>query len=501
MKTIKYIGAADNYTDPVAGYSWDNGQTRIVTDTQWQSLLNAGKFIDATPYQGGEAYVKAVDNPDTWRIEKQSGGVVSLGVLKKMTTAMRYFFHRYSTEANDATGYTYQHVEELPVMPDAVSVILANSQTSGTHEYQVGVALLPSAETDADVIGNSASYAFMNFSESYSGTASVANVPVTGVADYPNWVVSDPIGLAPVERTDGVPGALLALRAFVRTGTATMTRVGSPAVGDNWVDNGAAPVGHRRWVRRMAGQRLATPSTFSASVEVDHSVIAGVIYWHRGTVINVAIFGDSTASGVGAIDGRSYMKLACEDLTAQTGIPFELSNFAQPGGATETYCLKGAGGKTTAGAVIPGALQKFGHLMHVAAVQIGSQNSVTGTIDDTEFGTIKRGLARIFSRISEVNAVPVAVTWPPSNTASDTPSGVTAYAATDSLRRTMNDDYRASGLAVIDTDSALAGVQGGDGQVRIAAGKTTDGTHPNDAANTGELKDLAKAVLRGALVP
>lgn len=75
MKTIKYIGAADDYTDPVLGYVWDNGQTRSVTDAQWQSYLDAGRFVDATPYQNPVYDVTSTINSLTGDIEISAGSI------------------------------------------------------------------------------------------------------------------------------------------------------------------------------------------------------------------------------------------------------------------------------------------------------------------------------------------------------------------------------------------------------------------------------------------
>lgn len=75
MPVIKYIGNTDDYTDPIMSAVWDKDQTRDVTQSQWQSLLDSGRFIDATPYQNPVSNAKVVTNPVTGKIGISAAGV------------------------------------------------------------------------------------------------------------------------------------------------------------------------------------------------------------------------------------------------------------------------------------------------------------------------------------------------------------------------------------------------------------------------------------------
>lgn len=393
---------------------------------------------------------------------------LGIGGVKQHNVGMRYFYGRYADLTNDATGYTYQTVVELPVMCDAFQIILANTQTSGTANFQCGIAMMPDT---SDIAYNGGTYPITNWSDGNTGALTVAQVPNTTDANYPKYLVSDVLGITPVARTDGVAGCIIGIRCFVRTTTVTATVLGNGST-DNWIDQGARPAGQRVWCKRKIGQHLSAPTTFTSPSDTIQSPVAGIIYYARGRVINVAKFGDSITDGRGTYAGDSYVNVASRALSS-SNLTYEISNFGRSGATSPIFCN-----------VANDAIAAF-PLIDLAVVQSGSPNDVTGTIDAAEGLVISTAVQKTLRTIRANNRQAIEVTWIPSNPTTGTPAGTKDYGSSDSLRRAYNTGrlLASTTLPMIDASAVMSGTTDGSGQVNMVTAYTTDGIHPNDTGN------------------
>lgn len=182
MPVIKYIGNTDDYTDPIMSAVWDKDQTRDVTQSQWQSLLDSGRFIDATPYQNPESNAKVVTNPVTGGIGKiTSGGAVVGTIPGKNGGALKGdVLHRFTSAA---------------ALTPVSSGVLSNSAGVTFEGAQTVKYLSPSAGTVAglQITGLSApmrtaSFVLLCYIPDYSKVQTITPYVSQGATLTPNYI-------------------------------------------------------------------------------------------------------------------------------------------------------------------------------------------------------------------------------------------------------------------------------------------------------------------------
>lgn len=386
-------------------------------------------------------------------------------------------------------GRTFEVVATTAVPFDAIRVVTAFGQTGG------GDAISPtiwcSAKAVPDVtdasIATDTGWSTVNFggANGFGGTFN-PTMPPAASNSRRVLTVSDVMPIASVARTDGGAYPAIAIRVYLYTNGAAGNYViqgdGAQSFA-NWENH---PSGRIWRMRGKAGQFSNSGQsgmTQANSTAENGSPVVGIVYYARGKVVNVAGFGDSITEGQGTYIGEGFGFPTCQALSRNAaGVAYEWSNLGWSGHSSTSIR------QNVIDAIATGGL-KF----DIGVLSGGSPNDIGTTIAASDIANIRYRYSHALDLLRGAGMVPVLCTWMPSNAA------IKNYGATDSLRRALNDDYRAwarHGAVIADFDAALAGATSG-GQVQMLAGTTGDNIHPNDAGNALLSALLAKA-LRGA---
>lgn len=423
-----------------------------------------------------DGYVGYKSDLLTGRIGNLSAGgrnpIFDMGLGRASNVGLRHLFGRYASVVNPAAGDTYHNMIEIPVACDAVQLVLANIQTSGTSMFQAAVTSSPDV---LDIDYNTATDSvFANWSAGYkSGSLTVAQITNPTAATRPTYLISDPVPVQCKARTDGIAGAVLHIRVFTRTTTDTTGSYSVLGNGgtDAWIDQGAGSNGYRHWCRKQAGQAISPWSAFTSTTASQQTPLAGIIYYARGKVINVTRFGDSIADGRGTLVGDGYLRPSCVAMNAKTpGAVWECSNHAWAGTPSSQF-----------DPIAADILTAF-PMIDVAFMHTGSPNDVTPPITQTNVNTSLTWFPYAMLAARKIQAQMIPVTWCPTNPSTAMPAGSKDYGSSDSLRRAYNANVMTNQIA-LDLAGIVSGAQDGNGQTLFTAGLTTDGTHPNDAGN------------------
>jgi len=387
------------------------------------------------------------------------------------TKALKMYFGRYGTITNDPSGFTYHLIDEVPFEFDGVQIVLANGQLSGTQNMQCGFAVCPDF---SDINFNGGTYSQPGWSL-FSGSNVVAAPAFAPGASRYSYLISDLLNVQSIPRTDGLPGAIYCIRTFTRVASTVFSSWGANAADTTLTNWATKPLGTgRRVSRRQIGQFLSPATGFTSTTNIADNPIAGVIFWCRGAVVNIAKFGDSLTQGRGTYIGEGFVGVAARNASSTK---VSVSDFAISGTASSEY-----------GQVAVDVMTALGSYIDIAVYASGSPNNVSTTIDATAVRSGRTPLINFMQATRANKPRVMLLDWAPSNPASATPAGVKNYLGTDSLRRDWNTALPSLGATcganVLPVSAAFSGASDGNGQTLIGAGLTSDGIHPNDAGES-----------------
>lgn len=392
-----------------------------------------------------------------------NGNVPARRVLS--TKGLRIQSGRMERDFNNAGNNCWEDVIALAQGFDTVYLIWGQSKNAG------GSTTNPNMLASVAVVGDP--------SNATADAATWANVQVGGAGAWPlaigpaqfrrSFVISDPINIQDIPRTDGGKFPLLAVRSFVNGGTLTLW---GDAAGNDHCTNWATKPSGRIWKRRrVAGNHAsASQTTFTGDggAACDESPLLGVMYVARGRVISVVTFGDSIGEGRGTYLGDSFASLACEELSDMASVAFEHS------------CLGWSG---AAGTNILAGIQDFyaaGLTCHVAFIQSATPNDVTTVITDQIIANARFRLGQAVTLAESKGSQVMIQPWLPTNTGVATKQ----YGTSDAKRQAYAAEIEGRlnrGILVPALATKLGGAIDGTGQQQMAAGSTIDGIHPADA--------------------
>lgn len=414
------------------------------------------------------------------------------------TVAMRLFGGRVGkvqTISNgNANGRTFEVLMTTAVPFDAVRIVLAVSNTSSANAIPVSVYAAATAVADtSDATIGAATWVQAGFggTNDYGGGSPATLTPAATNARR-SFLVSDIMPVSSVARTDGGTYPLLVMRAHLFQATGADGNIVISGNGTQSFANWATRPDGRIWRMTDKGGGFAASAqsgmTSANSAVGNGSPIAGVIYYARGKVVNVAGFGDSITEGQGSYVGEGFGFPATQALTATGGgVAYEWSDLGWAGQSTSQIWQN-----------LIDTLAVPAFRFDVAVLPDGSPNDVSTTIDATTIASMRRRAVHMTAMLQAKGIQPVLWTWLPSNPA------VKTYGASDSLRVAFNNDYRgwaARGGVIADFAATLSGTTDANGQVGMRAGTTSDDIHPNDAGNALLAPVLVKAISRVAATP
>ena len=356
------------------------------------------------------------------------------------------------------SGTTYSAVFQLPCTVDAVEPILANGGGSTYTITAMSAAAVP--DDGSDLNGNSQTL-------TVGSVTGKDTVPALAGTTQPGLLVGNRMLLA---NSAGYRSVMVRVHLPNTSGAVTM--LGSS--GDNFTNWATRTDGERVSFRAQVGDQTATAGAFTSTTQVSYCPIIGVKFYARGKrVVTLMLNGDSIDSGRGTYKADGPVRQALR-LLSRSGYVVTVANLAWAGASSSNS--RGTPALAFAAGLVPDVLIRAG----------ASPNDTGGAITDASTVNIWRQTCAEISIACAAYGVQAAFrTGIPANNTTDIPAGAETWGATDSLMQSWNAEmltWRASGIAVWDWWSAVAGPIGVNGNVTLGA-NTSDGTHPNDAGN------------------
>ena len=378
----------------------------------------------------------------------------------------RKFFGRMADYSNDLTnGTTFQLVTTLEQDFDAIQLVIATIQTSGTtvrSAHYVNVCADASL-TDAQLNALSG-WVFTDWPENDGNTVHAQFASFASATSRPRYLVSNMKAINSIPRTDGGTLPLIVVRSLLYNVNATPSVCGNGS--SDAFANIASTDGRVLKVRKQTNNGL---TTFSGA-DTNQSPLVGIIYYSRGRVVNIAKFGDSIMQGRGTRMGDGYIRPEAIRRSSKSGIAYEVADFAWSGFTSANYHN-----------IAVDALGQFP--IDIGIYPATTPNDVAG---GASLATATANIAAAKYRHEEFVAkcrdnavVPMVSTFEPVAT------NVNDYTLCDSARTDFNTALRAlpaRGVLICDTDAVIAGATV-NGQVQPVASLMVDGIHPNDAGN------------------
>ena len=385
--------------------------------------------------------------------------------------AARMFFNRHSVLANNASGRTHHMVVELPAQFDQIMVVAINNQAAQVVELQATVCVMANLN---DINNSSTSGGWsnlLNWSVN-NGNSSVARVPVSpgqiSGRDRKSYIVSEPVTISSLPKTDGQKGAYLGIRYFMRTDIPNYTVLGNGTTDllSQWASRPSTK--GTMILRSQVGQFVLNSSSvasFTSTTNENTTPIAGIIALYRNRVVGVVRAGDSIADGRGTPHGEGYGWIAC-DSASDGDITFVDTNLGAAGqpGVVYQQDLKDL------------LTSPVGKYIDAIVYHSGSPNDINTVITDADIAGMRLRLNDTIDVADRSGKVVIPVTWGPTNNA------LKSYGETDSLRVAYNNYVKSLPLPYVDLDGVIAGATVG-GQVQIRVDYTDDNIHPNNAGN------------------
>lgn len=385
------------------------------------------------------------------------------------------FMGKFNTVANGADHTTLiQTVLESDF--DAVRLIIpnaVNAQVTGVRA-KVGVGGVLGAAESGSVVA--AAGGIWSGNILVSGSSSF-NLAAGTSGDAPSWTITDWMNLPSMARTDGGTLPILIVRLFIPAANANRSAYNYADL-NLWTTESS--VNGRVWRPRTQNvDGVTTLGNFTLAGSVAnygcHPVL--IQYASRKTGATVLVIGDSLYEGADASSRHGWQFLASE-AASTINFPIEICTLSIGGANSTTW-------RTRLTAAISSIKPDI-------VVMPGFEINDTSTpMTDTQIRTMRGNIAIALAACRENNATPIVGTGIPRN-----PTGTYGvdFGATDSLRRDLNEYWRAADdVIIVDFDTVMAGETDVDGQTLIADGLTDDALHPNNSGHAlmgAELKKI-----------
>jgi hypothetical protein len=363
-------------------------------------------------------------------------------------------------------GYTHHAMIEMQCHFDAVRIPLVNYDTASTQTYDA-VAVSVGGDR-ANALNSAGAWVDVTFGGSASVTVPIAVLKNGHV--YPGIVLSDPIRVASVDRTDGGTLPLLYVRVYMSTGAGKNFSVWTHS--NTGLSTGFAYTGRRFVSRYQSGNFVASPASMTDNSQRAFSPIFGASILPRARApITVAAFGDSITRW-GTDFGRGWLHDAVQD-GSRTDAPVDYCNFGVSSSVSGEFLL-------AAQRVIPVLLPQF------AMWPIWTPNGGPSAVADM------RGDLRQFLELCDTYRVtPILWTGTPRSTgANETPY----YSGGDDAQRLqwIEDARQIASAVVVDTHTALSTTTA---PAAYRIGMTTDGVHPYTDAGKAAMVSSIRSTL------
>lgn len=386
-------------------------------------------------------------------------------------------------------GTTFEMLVEVSSAFSRVQPILAAGQNQGatatSPAYFVSVAAVPNATKAA---ADAASW--------QAASMATTNLSPAPAINRNAWHCGNDLTFLPsVPRDDGGSGRLMLIRAYLAAGTIVMLGNGTDQF-TSWATRSSRMF---RWREQPGNFTTGNQSGFTSTANMNRSPIAGVAYMPTdGRGVTLATIGDSNGVGSGETIGANHIFLACEQLTRETGVPYEYADVACAGFAStairdrtiDLFAANGLFNATTG--LLPGAV----HIPCATQNDWGEGPDVT-TIDDVSVATMEARLAQARVIVARAGVPVLRSTWQAST--------ARVWNASDQVRRARNDRWRAECVAngdlMIDVASVIDGPLNGNGQAIIKAIYDKDTAHYNDAGHLAVMPLSRQAILAAVPMP
>lgn len=417
---------------------------------------------------------------ESWNWDAATGGWVSSGFARtsdKSSLVMdrpmhairpgckgfRKWFGRYAALANDLTnGTTYQDVFTVEQEFDAIQLVIATIQTSGTtvrsaHYFNV----LPDVNLTDAQMDALPGWSFCDWDENDGNSVRAQFATFAPSTSRPRYLISQKKQANSIPRTDGGRFAPIVVRSHLYSNNATPTVCGNGT--SDVFTNVARSDGRTHKTRKCVGQGM---TTFADGANTNQTPLVGIIYWSRGRVVNVAKGGDSVWQDRNEPMGDGWMRDEVIRRTNKTQIAYECADFAWSGFTSANYHN-----------IAMDAIGQFP--IDIMGYPAASPNDIaTGASLATATAALNSARSRhqeFISKCADNDVVPIIGTFAPVATAAND------YTLCDAARTAFNEEIRAlkaRGVLVADLDASLAGATV-NGQVQPMAGTMLDNIHPN----------------------
>lgn len=380
----------------------------------------------------------------------------------------RIFGGRMAWPVTLASNTTFEMLVGIPCDVEAVQIVFANGYNASASAPATVYAM--AAAVPSPVLADVNAAAWVQATYGNSANLAAALTPATATQNR-KISLSDWIPIQSVARNDGGTMRLVAVRAMLTACTLNML---NSAAGDtvftNWASHPSGRIVRFRQQAFSGGVPASAGNWTSTTDQSGKGPIVGIRYLAKGKVINIAGFGDSITEGQGTYKNEGFGFPACVELTNEdrNGIVYEWSNLGWSG--SQMAITRNLARQAVAD----------GLAFNAAIVPNGSPNNLSVPMTAAEISTMRGDRALGAAALMD-GRTPV-IPWtmlPISPTQKD-------WGSSDSLRRSLNDAWRAAaeqGQMLMDFDALASGEMDGDGQVLPKAGFMADGIHPSDAGN------------------
>ena len=197
----------------------------------------------------------------------------------------------YGTAGAD---YTFGQIMTLEAPFEAIQLIVGNPTTSALTYDACGIAAQATLSgPDGFIVPVDGSGAVQGFTPVTWGGAAAAVIP-PGSAAQPTYILSDPIPLESLARSDGGTLPLLHVRTFISTATSLLSNIEIAAFNANRLQGRCV---HDYLVQGSNAIATANPAVQSQNVDVGFMPVVGIRYLSTRTGVSLMAVGDSLAQG------------------------------------------------------------------------------------------------------------------------------------------------------------------------------------------------------------
>lgn len=420
-----------------------------------------------TAYVDDKAVVTSVTNPVTGGI-----GNITINGITAPLLAMRgkpvWSSHvpGLGVSVNNAgfSGVTSQITFGLPSHFDAIKIPVVNWNTAQAEVYNSHCVSVTGDLSDP--VNGGGTWVPVLF----SGSASVSVPAATTVNGrvYPGVVLSDPVYISSVERTDGGSRPLLCVRSYKSTANCSMFTFGGSSNTGWGADVDGLIIRGYKLTGDFVSSNHAGMTTANTSVERGYSTITGVVFKARTkNAVSILAIGDSLTKGTNAEQyGRSWTQKILSK-GALTQRPVTVINAGTSGATTYEMVL-------FASTLIPIFKPNY------AIYPVFTPNEEVGVVTAAGIAEARKNLVKFLDLCAANDVVPILWTGAPRSTGVNT---TPYYSQADDERRVnwIGEAVKTYGEYVVDTAPSLSTAQP---PYAYSSGMTMDGLHPGSSGDS-----------------